>query len=469
MNGKKLWIETLENATLVKRDEYRKVEKVFLNAAEPEKSRLDRVLKTLSEEIDKLLHEIAELQIRQVYEQSESEGLSNFLQGFIKQLGDMHSAYFRVSWSRAWKFLQNAQTPEEVITEVLKIPKGQCMYEVLDEFAAHLTTVTTNNQLIQGLQMWGERRIGTAGWTALLNDVNAQRRKLKEQTQPALLVKISREDEASTQSQSEEYSIKAWLVENIEQYRDRRQGFRAINSIGNVEKEGYVKMQELHLKLPIVIAKYLVESSLYFDKEPEVHIWLPLELMNHDVDCWELSDGYWRVRQKLGHEYRVIFRCAERLRESYRPASKWRTKWRQLQYLLDQIPSAAFITGDDGDLDTLSQDFNEAEDPKVGVKIRKAPTHVGSDSLFGFLLDEGIPLAIWGRKNLTQAINEAELDRVLSACFLKASPNILKLKYLPDTVKQERRRSQACSAESHIGHHLSLLWDDPSLVPPKSK
>ena len=70
-----------------------------------------------------------------------------------------------------------------------------------------------------------------------------------------------------------------------------------------------------------------------------------------------------------------------------------------------------------------------------------------------------MPLAIWGRQNLVQVTNEAELDRVLNDCCLDE---------LPHTVKEERRAARRMAEDSHVGHHLSLLWDDPYLVPPRS-
>ncbi|MEO1792810.1 MAG: hypothetical protein AAFR25_11370 [Cyanobacteria bacterium J06629_19] len=75
------------------------------------------------------------------------------------------------------------------------------------------------------------------------------------------------------------------------------------------------------------------------------------------------------------------------------------------------------------------------------------------------LLQVGMPLAIWGRQDLVQVTNEAELDRVLNTCCLEN---------LPGTVKNERRSARKKAEDSHVGHHLSLLWDDPHLVPPRS-
>ena len=70
----------------------------------------------------------------------------------------------------------------------------------------------------------------------------------------------------------------------------------------------------------------------------------------------------------------------------------------------------------------------------------------------------GFPLPIWGRTDLAEATNETELDRILE----------VDLRDLPQTVRRERRESRKKPVGGHIGHHLSLLGDDPKLVPPKS-
>ncbi len=199
--------------------------------------------------------------------------------------------------------------------------------------------------------------------------------------------------------------------------------------------------------MPNLICRFLTEKSN--EKLPDVHIFVPLELINEAIDRWKLVDPYGRSNL-LGCQYRVVLRCTERASRSYRQEPFWKEKWRKHQALLEEIACNVFMPGDDSDLDRLYDDLDKAAETIVGLKVTQPPIYVGADSLFGVLLQVGIPLAIWGRCSLINLPHEDELDRVLNACSLQN---------LPDTVKRERRAARSIAEDAHIGHHLSLLWD----------
>jgi hypothetical protein len=206
------------------------------------------------------------------------------------------------------------------------------------------------------------------------------------------------------------------------------------------------------------LTQFLGECSNECINELEIHIFLPLALMNHAVDGWVLDDGY-GILKRLGQEYKVVVRSTERLHRNYRQRPRWVKRWRQHQLSLQKIALEVFTSGNDNDLEELSDHLDEVADQIVGLKVTQAPSYIGRDSLFGVLLQSGLPLAIWGRCNLQLSTNEIELNRVLQGCCLAS---------LPGTVKTERKKARKKDKDCHIGHHLSLLWDDPDLVPPKS-
>jgi vWA-MoxR associated protein C-terminal domain/vWA-MoxR associated protein middle region (VMAP-M) 1 len=461
--GKRLRIERIESEISQLKEDHSATEEAWQCELDPAtKNRLNKKLESIEDATDKLNGELRRLQQELAQLENVSDGLKILLQEFNQHFNDMKNAFYVVAKKKTYKPLKELQRPEDIAIELSRIAQGESLYGAIDEFVAHLIDITQDTQFISALQVWGNQKLGEAQWEALLENVRQQQNAQRVQRQPAVLVLISRSDEGSTQSQSEKYyRIKVWAIYDIQRYRDYQQGFGSIDGMSDTEEEAYFE-PELPEKLPILISKYLAEISNHCDEEAEIHVWLPLELINHDVDRWELNDSFRRVKKQLGRENRVIFRCAERLSRSYRPASKWRKKWQQIQCLLDQKASAAFIAGNDADLDNLSDILEDAEDVKDmiigGVKIQQAPTCVGADSLFGLLLDKGIPLAIWGRNNLNLNTNEAQLDRVLEACCLNQ---------LPHAVKDERRNARRHAEDNHIGHHLSLLWDDPYLLPPK--
>jgi hypothetical protein len=95
----------------------------------------------------------------------------------------------------------------------------------------------------------------------------------------------------------------------------------------------------------------------------------------------------------------------------------------------------------------------------VGLYVTDPP--VSSENLVYELLDTGLPIAIWSRRNLANSAHQAQMSALLTACCLEA---------LPAQVKDKRRetRRQQNTEDCHIGHHVSLLWDDPNFPPPKS-
>ncbi len=288
----------------------------------------------------------------------------------------------------------------------------------------------------------------------------------QQTAQPALLVTIDRSNEASTQSQSgDRYQLQAWLVQNIAHYKQHRQGYTALKIDGEPGAETYSE-EELQQKAPEFMLQFLAECIHAYNQEPEIHIFLPLALLNQAVDCWTLDNGYGRP-SRLGHEYKVVIRCSDRRGRSYRHRPLWERKWQQQQAALKETAASVFLPCDDSDLDDLYDRLTELEDNtdnqnaetgRVGLKMVQAPCTVGGDSVFGAILQFGFPLAVWGRCNLSNITNEAALDPVLQ------SP----LETLVDRVKQARRQCRNQPDDRHIGHHLALLWDDPKFLPPKS-
>lgn len=374
-----------------------------------------------------------------------------------RRLDTLRAAYLNVLKHRPGKIQHNPTMPDEMITQLLRLPKGHFDYGALEEFVAHLVLKLQEVDVIAALQRWGEKQLDKR-WADLLQHVEQQQTQQSQQTQPALLVAINRSDQASTQAESETYyQIKAWLVRDTQDYQAHQQGITPIMIAEMTGDETYAQSNLPH-ELPKLISGFLAESSHLFDSDsdPELHVCLPIELMNHDVDLWQLDDGG-PIKPPLGRRYKVVLRCTERWSRSYKQEKMWKQKWKQHQSLLEKIACDAFIEGDDDDLETLYYDL--LEDKVVGLKVKQAPTYVGTNSLFGVLLQAGIPIAIWGRSNLTSTTNDVELARILNLCQLS---NLL------HTVKEERQKARKAAFDDHIGHHLSLLWDNPYLVPPKS-
>jgi hypothetical protein len=395
--------------------------------------------------------------------EEESKKLKNKLKDILQchsdaaSFGEMQRAYQAI---RSFNKGKNIEKIESLIPALLRIPQGRSDFTPLQEFAAWLTSISQNEDLISLLQQWGNQYC--KDWAELVTQIE-QRKEQDTKVKTALLIMISCSEEAETQSQDgEEYRVQLWLIENVEQYKTSRQGYRTVGrdiNSGLTGDETYSREV-----IPGILKKFFEQVN--FDDElshdSEVHIFLPQELLNCDVDCWKLIKGI-KEEISIGHNYRVFVRLYERLSRSYQYSKKWKGKWNRINNLLQENAANIFQGCDDSDLDDLDGFYCELCDEEsenvVGLKLIKAPNQDNLTDIIKLISKAGLPLALWGRANLSESTNEVELNRVLEACLLAN---------LPQSIKRERRKSRNKSPDSHIGHHLSLLWDDPDLVPPKS-
>ena len=82
------------------------------------------------------------------------------------------------------------------------------------------------------------------------------------------------------------------------------------------------------------------------------------------------------------------------------------------------------------------------------------------NDLFRLLLKYGIPIAIWSRYHQKYEQHHQEINKIVTDC----QGNIQKL----TEIIGERRIIESPEDENieKLGHHLSLLWEDPHLIPP---
>lgn len=421
-------------------------------------NKLERQLEQIGQEMDKCENQIQarKRELQQKAACAALDELRGFLQRYNAQFDEMQQAYQATMKARSFNRRLTLETSELLITELLKFPK-KSSFTALEEFAAWLTFISKNDDLINLLQGWGERY--SKDWSNLLRQVEAQREEQDQNVQTALFIMISYSDEAATQSQDREaYRVQAWLIENVDQYKTARQGYQTVGleiTSGFTGDETYAWEA-----IPEVLKQFIEQGNVVdeLSQDSEVHIFLPQQLLNCDADCWKLIK---RIGKELpiGHDYKVFLRLYERLSRTYNK-KMWKKKWQQKTSLLQEKASKGFKGCKGCDLDDLYYELTDEENENVvGLKLIDAPNQDSSTSIFNLVFEMGFPLAIWSRVNLSELTNEAELNRVLEACILAN---------LPQTVKRERRESRKKPLNCHIGHHLSLLWDDPDLVPPKS-
>lgn len=458
MGSRDLKLEFWKNKLADLEQDYKTVEAQLRTEQDgPTQNKLTRQLVMLEEEIKEYEQKITACQqeCQRIAALAPGQAMLQLVQEYDDQFEQMRRAFQAVLKNWSYRIKSAIQAPLDIVRELMRIPQGESLHTALEEFGAYLLSEAANQDLVAALQDWGQQY--GKQWFQLVAQITQSEE--EGRVQPALLISIDRSDEASTQAQEETYyRLKAFHIHDVQQYKGAKQGYSLIQVPGMTGDAVYA-WEDLCSQVQQVLAHFLAESSSQQANEPEIHVFLPFELMNLDIDCWCPAVPYGRP-QPIGHRYKVFLRSQERVSRSYVHRGIWEQKWQQHLTGSDKLASDVFMTGNDADLDELYDALEEIEAEIVGLKVTQAPCQFDADGLFGAVLQAGLPLAIWGRCDLSHCSNEEALDQVLQAGCLSS---------LPTTVQEKRREARRVrERDQHIGYHLSLLWDDPALVPPKS-
>jgi hypothetical protein len=468
--------------------EYQAAMKQLGEAEEIQHPRLKRiesakyeVMVELAKQVDELERELLELQKHEQQDelqrrfQLKKQAVQVALDALINILGTDESqlqliiqAYKKTAAYWPVKINSDAKTVDSIIYELEKITQGKSPYTAQEEFIAHLFSIISDVSLISGLNQWTDQYRNGREWLQLHTEIQSAQQKWLEIAQFAILIKITRSDEASTQNQFGEtlYQMNAWLIEDIKTYENQQRGIHSLIATGSSEAAPCI-LETLLQKIPDLVQHFIKQQKSLCPNRtiyPEIHVFLPLELMHLAVDFWQCNPRSTKRPAYLGHDHVVVLHCANRYDATYNKDVYWRRIWdNQYQLLLKTSAKDVFISGHDDDLESLIDqldDVVEGDDKQiVGLHLTQAP--IDTEAMCYELLDSGLPLAIWPRENLLNNAHAVDLPALLAACCLENLPHDVQQK------RHETRRSKN-TPDNHIGHHLSLLWDNPHLVPPKS-
>lgn len=355
-----------------------------------------------------------------------------------------------------------ATTPQQMLKELKRISPNP-NYSAQEEFIAHLRFLSNSDRLLNALNMWGQQHYPERNWDDLREQIRQTFEAALKHAQPAIFVQMNKAEEATTQSDDNTpyYQLKAWLVEDIERYQHHRQGYHRLIEPDTPAAEPFV-LDGLEAKIQPLLNQWLSHSVLAScGQNPEFYVFLPKDQLHLNPDYWPLDSS---ARRRLGQIYSVVLCCIDRLEGPY-PKGTWRSLWNRHQDCHTQTAYDLFIDGSDRDIDALIDQLEATAtaDNAVGLKVTTAPCSPGAEELFEELLISGLPVAIWGRCDETQTTISiaSELDGLLRAASLCE---------LPQSVYNLRRRARRTTntPDCYIGHHLSLLRDNPTLIPPKS-
>ncbi|MFM6220703.1 MAG: hypothetical protein ACKPCK_16645, partial [Dolichospermum sp.] len=287
---------------------------------------------------------------------------------------------------------------------------------------------------LEDLQKWGSNNI--EDFDRLIQDVNKQDRNTNTKPESYILIKI---EPLKMKSKIRKFSISAWVIPNIQNNED------CIKiDVSNCPNDSF-KIEQISEKINLILTERII-----FPLQRDINLvfFLPTEMLNYPVEKWIITEN--NVPFPLGKRYRVIVRDYNRLLPQYlKNQGIWLNKWNQVyQVYPTTVCQEIFETyKENHDPENLLEILDDA----IGIIIT-AFSDQEYREIFGYFLNSATPIGICYRYN--------DLFSKLSDC-LKCS-----VFDLPETVKQQRLQSRIQNP-NHIGHHISLIWENPNIKPTK--
>ena len=215
---------------------------------------------------------------------------------------------------------------------------------------------------------------------------------------------------------------------------------------------GYILHQEKvdFYDLPLLISAQIKDE--FGTSKPVIHLFVPPALIERDIEMQLSTKKGHRV---LGREYPLVLRmdleaaCPEARSNFYK--QRWIEKWESIE---------ASLQGEVIDI-FASIDCSVEEDDLIDVledtcaAILENNSNLGVRNVFDLAaeIEAPLPIAIWTRDE---------------SCLPPLS-NVLEgtVEDFHERVRQEREKAHKSKAKDSLGHNLSLVWEDPKIVPPK--
>ncbi len=192
-----------------------------------------------------------------------------------------------------------------------------------------------------------------------------------------------------------------------------------------------------------------------YRKEPvaTIHLFVPRDLLCSDLEMVPIGT----MKEVLGGEFPFVMRTNLKSHPiGYHYYDDWNEKWENLENSWETQTRKIFKKVDcsplsDTDSDRIT-DLMATLEPLSAVMLEKCSSF---KDLFGLIVDENdraLPVALWSR--------DPRFDNTL--------PTLLDciVKTFPHRIQQERKKAKSPTKEVLMGHHLSLMWEDPKILPP---
>lgn len=178
------------------------------------------------------------------------------------------------------------------------------------------------------------------------------------------------------------------------------------------------------------------------------------------IDQWSVDDNVpEHCKSIFGTECEVSVRFTDRLKQIKKPDpyfAKYKAKWRRLVNQTGIKADNIFHALGTGSYRKLFKQIDP--DRIIAVRLIELLQASKRGSVMEAFYYAGIPIAFWMRSG-AENLGQGTLQEIYQNCTCWSQ--------LPGAVREKRSEAWEEEDETHIGNHLSLLWDDPNLVPPK--
>ncbi|MDJ0568594.1 MAG: trypsin-like peptidase domain-containing protein [Pleurocapsa sp. MO_192.B19] len=322
-------------------------------------------------------------------------------------------------------------------------------YSCLEKFVCYLLLslkdLDDKAQLRQSLTNWLNSYLGDKRTEDLLGLLKSKRQIEKvfnESQKPCLIVAIFEDNNS--------YTVEGWLIEDVRDYQPNEEaGCHSLTDESN-KKTTDRKLSNLREIINFLIKKSIACCFLEIQK---IQFFLPSKLIVNNLEfLYSLILNPERYfKQTINAEYEISIRLSPRLRGAGEDLIlKWFNKGK---YLNRQKMQPAVKVLKNQNCSSPDELYNELKSPKiVAVRLNKVIQKSKLEWVIAAFLERGIPLALWMRKEIEGIDCCQALEDICQNCCLEE---------LSEKIKNQSRKT------SHIGSCLSLLWDDPTLVPPE--
>ncbi|MEO1429883.1 MAG: effector-associated domain EAD1-containing protein [Cyanobacteria bacterium J06633_8] len=256
------------------------------------------------------------------------------------------------------------------------------------------------------------------------------------------------------------YWFEAWFIPYGEEGKFNSktgEGYISINQDGENNKKIKFEEKEIADLLKFCFGQ-IYQQPTFSRHQTSIEFILPNELLNQPVDNWTIAadEDEHDIPSPIGNEYKVIVRSYKRLKK-YWNKNDWERKWNTF---VKCGCSECFVSDDDCNADEGLETqlyYNLLKEHITALKLIKSPSPEVFPKILAAINKSAIPVALWIREELQHLNIRQEIDELLKCSIMK----------LPEQVKEKRlQASAAVNRQTHIGNHISLLWENPYILPP---